>query len=54
MQQNQIGQFRKPSDAAKLRLYRPDFKFTPLEEGIELTAKWFIENYPNVRMPHAA
>lgn len=48
------GQFRKPSDTTKLRTYCPDFQFTSLEVGIASTVKWFIENYPNVRMPHAA
>lgn len=43
------GQFRKPSDTSKLKKYLPDFKFTPLEEGIRNTVKWFIENYPNIR-----
>lgn len=43
------GQFRKPSDTTKFRKYHPDFKFTPIEEGIEKTVDWFVENYPNVR-----
>lgn len=43
------GQFRKPSDATKLLKYLPDFKFTPIEKGIEKTVEWFIENYPNIR-----
>lgn len=44
------GQFRKPSDTSKLRKYYPDFKFTPIEQGIKETVDWFISNYPKVRM----
>ena len=44
------GQMRKPSDPAKLKKYLPDFKFTPVAEGIAKTVKWYFENYPNVRL----
>ena len=43
------GQFRKPSDNSKLLSYLPDFKFTPMEEGIEKSVNWFIENYEEAR-----
>ena len=43
------GQFRKPSDNTKIKNYLPDFKFTPIEEGIKETVNWFITNYENVR-----
>lgn len=43
------GQFRKPSDNSKLKSYLPDFKFTPFEEGIKETVKWFIDNYETAR-----
>ena len=43
------GQFRKPSSNEKLKRYLPDFKYTPIEEGIRETVKWFIENYDNAR-----
>lgn len=43
------GQFRKPTDNSKLKSYLPDFKFTPIEEGIKETVSWFIENYDNLR-----
>lgn len=43
------GQFRKPSDTTKLRGLLPDFKWTPLEEGIGRTVDWFLRNYPNVK-----
>ncbi len=43
------GQFRKPSDATKIKKYVPDFVFAPVEEGIKKTVEWFNENYPDVR-----
>lgn len=43
------GQYRKPSDNSKLKSYLPDFKFTPIEEGIKETVKWFINNYEKSR-----
>jgi GDP-L-fucose synthase len=39
------GQFRKPAKTDILE----DFKFTPLEEGINKTIDWFIENYDTAR-----
>jgi GDP-L-fucose synthase len=44
------GQFRKPSDNSPLKALFPDFKFTPLDEGIAKTVKWFANNYPNIRL----
>jgi GDP-L-fucose synthase len=43
------GQHRKPSDNSKLKNYLPDFKFTPIEEGLKETVKWFIDNYETAR-----
>ena len=43
------GQFRKPSDNSKLKSYLPDFKFTPIEEGIEKTVNWLEDNYGVIR-----
>ena len=43
------GQFRKPSDNSKLKSYLPNFKFTPIEDGIKETVNWFIKNYENAR-----
>lgn len=44
------GQFRKPSDNSKLNCLYPTFSFTPLNDGLEKTIKWFIDNYPNIRL----
>jgi GDP-L-fucose synthase len=44
------GQCRKPSDKKKKKNYLPEFRWTPLEEGIERTVDWFLFNYPNIRM----
>ena len=44
------GQYRKPSDTTKLKRYLKEFRWTPLEDGIEQTVDWFLANYPNIRM----
>ena len=43
------GQFRKPSDNSIIKGIFPDFKFTPVKEGLRESVEWFISNYPNVR-----
>ena len=43
------GQYRKPSDNSVIRSLAPDFKFTPIEEGLIKSIEWFNENYPNLR-----
>lgn len=43
------GQFRKPSDNTKIKKYLPNFKFTPLYEGLKDTIEWFELNYSNIR-----
>jgi len=43
------GQYRKPSDNSKLKSYLPDFKFTPIDKGIEKSVNWFVENYEEAR-----
>ena len=43
------GQFKKTATNKKLRTYLPDFQFTPLEDAIRETVKWFEENYETVR-----
>jgi GDP-L-fucose synthase len=45
----QDGQYRKPSDASKLKKYLPEFSFTPLKTGISETVEWFISKYPDLR-----
>lgn len=44
------GQFRKPSDNTPLRALLPNFKFTPLADGIQKTVDWFAKAWPNVRL----
>jgi GDP-L-fucose synthase len=43
------GQYRKPSDNSVIKSIAPDFKFTPIEEGLRKSIEWFIDNYPNIR-----
>ena len=43
------GQFRKPSDNSKLLSLLPDFKFTPIDVGIQETVEWFTNNFDNAR-----
>ena len=43
------GQFRKPSDNSIFTKLYPNFKFTPLEEGLKETINWFLQNYKIIR-----
>ena len=43
------GQYKKTASNAKLRSYLQTFEFTPFEEAMKATCKWFIENYATVR-----
>jgi len=43
------GQFRKPSDNSKIKHYLPNFKFTPLYDGLKETINWFESNYKYIR-----
>jgi GDP-L-fucose synthase len=43
------GQFRKPSDNSKIKYYLPDFKFTPLYDGVKETIEYFEKNYNIIR-----
>ncbi|TGZ50855.1 hypothetical protein CRM22_010764 [Opisthorchis felineus] len=43
------GQFRKTANASKLRSLLPDFQFTPFEEAVQETCRWFRENYELAR-----
>lgn len=44
------GQHRKPSDNSVIKSMFPDFKFTPIREGLKKSIDWFNENYPKVRL----
>lgn len=43
------GQFKKPSDNSKIKNYLPDFKFTPLYDGLKETIEYFENNYNIIR-----
>ncbi|KAH9090099.1 hypothetical protein Ae201684P_014852 [Aphanomyces euteiches] len=43
------GQFKKTASNAKLRQLLPDFAFTPFEQGIHETVKWFLDNQATCR-----
>jgi len=43
------GQYKKTASNKKLLSLIPDFKFTPLEEAIATSCKWFVENYETAR-----
>jgi len=43
------GQYKKTASNAKLRKLLPDFKFTPMNEAVEETVKWFNANYDAAR-----
>jgi GDP-L-fucose synthase len=43
------GQFKKTVSNKRLRSLRPDFKFTPMEEAMKISVKWFEDNYATCR-----
>lgn len=43
------GQFKKTADNKKLRSLRPDYKFVSMEDGIQKSVDWFVENYEAAR-----
>eukprot|EP01083_Nonionella_stella_P012311 34925_1 len=43
------GQFKKTASNAKLCRLHPNFKFTPMKEGIRKTCEWFRKNYDTAR-----
>ena len=43
------GQYKKTASNAKLRKYLPDYKFTPMKQGIKETVDWFVKNYDSAR-----
>ena len=48
--QKMDGQLRKPSDNSKLKSLLPNFKFTPIEEGLQETIDWYAKNEYKVRV----
>jgi GDP-L-fucose synthase len=44
------GQLRKPSSNAEFIELNPNIYFTPIEEGLERTVRWFTSNFPNIRL----
>jgi len=43
------GQFKKTACNDKLKNLLPDFKFTPIKEGIKESVQWFFDNYEVAR-----
>ena len=43
------GSMKKTVDGSLLRQIYPEFKFTPLNIGLEKTIKWFETNYEKCR-----
>lgn len=43
------GQFKKTASNAKLRKLRPEYKFTSMQDGIQKSVDWFVENYDAAR-----
>ena len=43
------GQFKKTASNAKLRRLLPDFEFTPFEEAVRISCRWFIDNHDIAR-----
>merc|ERR1711862_445705 len=43
------GQYKKTASNKKLREHLPDYKFTPIREGIQKSVDWFVTNYETAR-----
>jgi GDP-L-fucose synthase len=43
------GQYKKTASNKKLKDLYPDFKFTPIQEGLKEACVWFEENYEKAR-----
>jgi len=43
------GQFKKTASNKKLRGLNPEFKFTPIKEGLKKSVDWFVQNYDVAR-----
>jgi len=46
------GQFKKTASNKKLASLHPEYKFVPIQEGLEASCRWFEENYDNARKGH--
>ncbi|XP_063235410.1 GDP-L-fucose synthase isoform X2 [Bacillus rossius redtenbacheri] len=44
------GQFKKTASNAKLRRYLPDFVFTPFDEAVSHTVRWYAANKNSARV----
>lgn len=43
------GQYKKSVSNQRLLSLYPDFQFTTIENGLDQTINWFLDNYPNIR-----
>jgi len=43
------GQFKKTASNQKLRALNPDFRFTPIDQGLQQAVDWFVQNYETAR-----
>ena len=43
------GQFKKTACNDKLKHLCPEFKFTPIREGLQASVDWFVANYDTAR-----
>lgn len=43
------GIHKKPTDTTLFKTIMPEFKFTPLNEGLDYTIEYFIKNYNTIR-----
>lgn len=43
------GQFKKTACNKKLRSYRPDYEFVSIDDGVQKSVDWFVENYETAR-----
>ncbi|SCZ97581.1 BZ3500_MvSof-1268-A1-R1_Chr4-3g07266 [Microbotryum saponariae] len=43
------GQFKKTASNEKLMKYIPEFEFTPFEQALDESVKWFMQNYETAR-----
>lgn len=43
------GQYKKTANNSQLRALLPEYKFTPIQQGLKETIDWFKSNYDSVR-----